>query len=269
MEGQPVTGNTSGIKNTLAKVSAWAKKNPIPAGIIVIVLAVIGWLVYKYFGSQSSGTASAAVDPNAAGTSLDTLGGGALTTGATAGDGSGLASAPPAPISNGGGNTGSGIDLSGFTLPGGGLPIPSVDSFSIPTASAANTDANATFTNPAGVSLTDYLNSVTAFAPSITGVKSGMEKTRSNSAPQWYNYLDSSTYNLPHNPDGSGRPPRGWLPSIGSNANLASVRVASQSVDASMLIPGGGVWNGITTGGKSGIDATLATGATGSRVMKK
>ena len=134
---QSMSGGASSIKNTISKVGAWAKAHPLPATLIVVVLVVIGWFVYKN-STSSSGSASAVVDPNTSGTNLDQSGTGGLTTSA-GGDGSSFFPPTSVPPSNIAGVPPaiSPVDYSNFTDTGAITPIPYVDTFAAPAASGS------------------------------------------------------------------------------------------------------------------------------------
>lgn len=136
--GAPAQG--SGLKASMARIGTWVKAHPIPSVIIAIVLVVIGWLIYKKFGSLSPAQASSSADQTtAADSGASPIGDGGIS-GSLGGPGGGLQTVNPLDPSTfqtgGGGGSGGGgyvapvtaspIDYGSFLLPAeaGAAPSP-------------------------------------------------------------------------------------------------------------------------------------------------
>jgi hypothetical protein len=159
------------LKETLKRAVAWAKKHPVPAALIVIVLGVVGYLIYKSTqGSSSSSSDSAVAIPDSLG-----LSGGTVSTGGYGGSGLdslvGSVGTDVTSGSNGGSNGGS-SGGSGGGAGGGGYanmiyqsqpdPTPAFDLSSVAPAygmAATTQSAILPIFSPAPVTTTQSFNS--------------------------------------------------------------------------------------------------------------
>ena len=187
------------MKESFERITAWVKTHPWPSAGILALVVIAAWWSYKNGWFSGGGSGAGTTAP------VDTSGGALPVADTSSLTGGGVGAGPvfdtnpipaPTPITTGDGSSGGGS----FTLP----PSDNLNNLfggpvSIATAPATGEIGGFNKTNP--------LSAGAAIASPSMIAATGSAQVSSGG---WYDYRDPFTYNLPHNPNGSGRPPKGW-----------------------------------------------------------